>query len=277
MSKNNTIVSIFVVGPIGESGSDIREAADTLKNEIIAPAVEEAFQAGGYTLERADEIGQPGRISLQVLEKLVAADIAIVDLAGLNPNVMYELGVRQACLKPYILMRPAHQALPFDIADIRAIDYEFTLKGGKDAIRLLRDMCKHAEKSVTTTDELLFGSVRGESTAYDAFNQRLQVQILDQLNSIREAQNAVVSGVSHLMQQEDRQRAEMAEYRQQELGMRLMETMAGTNPEAMFALIQQFATQDQGSAQLPQAAMPEPTQQLNRQQRRANSKKGRRQ
>lgn len=273
MSGNQRLTTIFIVGPIGEKGSAERATADTLKNEIIVPAAEEAFGDGAFTLERADDIGDPGRISLQVLERLVVSDIAIVDLTGLNPNVMYELGVRQARLKPYILLRPESQPLPFDIADVRAISYDFSLTGGKKAIKSLVSMLKTSSQSITATDTLLFdtGSDAGKANITSPLQQRIQVQILDQLSTLREGQEALMHGVSQLMKQEERQRADAAEYRQQELGMRLVETMVGSNPDAVMALIQHFSGQGITSGG-PAIQTAEPTQ-LNRQQRRAAAKK----
>lgn len=266
--------TLFVVGPIGEKDSDIRRDADTLRNEIILPAAEEAFGEGGFILERADDIGQPGRISLQVLEKLVVSDIAIVDLTGLNANVMYELGVRQARLKPYILLRPAEQALPFDISDIRAIDFDFTLPGGKRAIKSLAEMLKNADKSVTATDMLLFQPNGGidQGTSMEPWQQRIQVQILDQLSAIRETQDSLLFGVGHLMQQEDRQRSDLAEHRQQEMVLKFMEVMASTNPDAMVGLVKQFADAKNGEGIATNTPDPIVTG-LSRSQRRAAARK----
>ncbi|GAF98633.1 unnamed protein product, partial [marine sediment metagenome] len=46
----------FVIGPIGEEGSEIRERSDTFFHEIIAPAAVEC----GYTPRRADHPSLPG-------------------------------------------------------------------------------------------------------------------------------------------------------------------------------------------------------------------------
>jgi hypothetical protein len=43
-------------------------------------------------VERADEM-EPGLITHQVIERVVNADLVVVDLAGPNPNVMYELAL----------------------------------------------------------------------------------------------------------------------------------------------------------------------------------------
>ncbi len=42
---------------------------------------------------RADRINVPGPITGQIVQLLIVADLVIADISGLNPNVMYELGI----------------------------------------------------------------------------------------------------------------------------------------------------------------------------------------
>lgn len=265
--NNKQTTNIFVIGPIGEMNSDTRKIADELRKDILEPAAEEAFGADLFTLERADDLSEPGRISLQVLQKLIEADVAIVDLTGLNANVMYELGVRQARLKPYVLVRPAGQPLPFDVMDIRAVDYDFTLGGGKRAIKELADMLRSYQKSISTTDELLFGATVNSFESDRAVEQRLQVQMLDQLSSLKETMDLVAGGVIHLMQSEERQRQDMAEYRQQELGVRIFEVISNqSDPQAMIDMIQQFAALGNQANQVSNQEEPAPANRVQRRQ-----------
>ncbi|MGC2775499.1 MAG: hypothetical protein WA418_07655, partial [Bradyrhizobium sp.] len=53
----------FVIGPIGESGSDIRIHADWVLEGIIRPVFVTEFP--DYHVQRADEIKSPGDISSQ--------------------------------------------------------------------------------------------------------------------------------------------------------------------------------------------------------------------
>jgi hypothetical protein len=46
----------FVIAPIGEEGSEIRERSNKVLEHIIKPTVEEC----GYQPIRADEISEPG-------------------------------------------------------------------------------------------------------------------------------------------------------------------------------------------------------------------------
>src|SRR5690606_41907145 len=57
------------------------------------------------------------------------SDVLIADLTETNPNVMYEVGIRQAIMEPYILMAAKGQTLPFDLSDFRTIFYMLDLDG----------------------------------------------------------------------------------------------------------------------------------------------------
>src|SRR4051794_19221992 len=90
----------FVIGPIGSVGSDPRKHADLLLNLIIKEVLESA--EFGYRVKRADEDTAPGMINDRVIYDVLNSDLAVADLSFLNPNAVYELGIRHATLKPVI-------------------------------------------------------------------------------------------------------------------------------------------------------------------------------
>lgn len=116
----------FVISPIGQPGSDIREQADALLECIIVPALERIASEGGPVISpvRSDKIGVPGRIEEHMLKAILSYDLCIVDLSGLNPNVMYELAIAQAAGRPVVLMCRSGEMLPFDVQDYRTIVYD---------------------------------------------------------------------------------------------------------------------------------------------------------
>lgn len=107
----------FVVSPIGEAGSSIRERSDKLLRYVIYPAVE----PHGYEPIRADDIAEPGIITSQVIEKVVESPLVIADLSGSNANVFYELAVRHAIQEPIIQLISSDEDIPFDVAGTRTI------------------------------------------------------------------------------------------------------------------------------------------------------------
>jgi hypothetical protein len=112
----------FIIGPIGEPGSDVRQAADDFMQYIVntCPALKELDYSEPI---RADQLNEPGRITSQVIKLLIEAELVIADLTGNNPNVYYELSLRHAIGKPVIHMKEDDTILSFDVRDNRTISY----------------------------------------------------------------------------------------------------------------------------------------------------------
>lgn len=112
----------FLISPIGAEGSSTRRQADDGREFIVKPAVMEL----GLTPVRADEIAQPGQITLQIIQHVLKAKAAVADLTGANPNVFYELAVRHTARLPVVLIAHVDDRaqLPFDIAQMRTIFYD---------------------------------------------------------------------------------------------------------------------------------------------------------
>ena len=115
----------FVIGPIGDAGTPIRAHADDLLKYIVAPVVE---QHGYDTPVRADKMGEPGRITTQIIRELERVDLVVADLTFANANVYYELSLRHALRKPSIHMAHEDTKLSFDIADNRTIFFTMHAK-----------------------------------------------------------------------------------------------------------------------------------------------------
>lgn len=109
----------FVVGPIGEAGSIIRQKADWLLKGIIRPVLE--ANELGYKVKRADDDADPGSITNALINDVIHSDLVVADLTGFNPNAFYELGIRHAVQKPTIHIIAEAVRLPFDNTDQRTI------------------------------------------------------------------------------------------------------------------------------------------------------------
>lgn len=106
----------------------------------VCKAVGEQFQCE-LKCERADKIAGPGVIHSDIWFHIQTADVIIVDVSGLNGNVMIELGVAAACRKKehVIILKednPAEKFL-FDIGPARHILYKRTWDGLKDLSQTL--------------------------------------------------------------------------------------------------------------------------------------------
>lgn len=114
----------FVIGPIGDEGTDTRRKADFLFKGIISEVLEgEPFR---YSVTRADTRAGPGMITEQVINDVIGADLVVADLSEHNPNAFYELAIRHRESKPTIHMISEEYALPFDLKDHRAIIFNIS-------------------------------------------------------------------------------------------------------------------------------------------------------
>jgi hypothetical protein len=114
----------FVMMPISDGdGYDVGHF-DRVYNHLIKPACE----AAGFVPFRADDATKTNYIVIDVLRRILDAPVAICDLSGRNPNVMYELGIRQALNKPVVFMKDLRTEKIFDIKGLRYAEYDGTLR-----------------------------------------------------------------------------------------------------------------------------------------------------
>lgn len=109
----------FVIMPIAECDGYEPDHFAHVYNDIIKPAVAKTE----YIATRADEVKETNLIHLDILKKLIDAPIAICDLSTRNPNVLFELGIRQAFDKPVVLIQEKGTPKIFDIAPLRYLEY----------------------------------------------------------------------------------------------------------------------------------------------------------
>jgi tetratricopeptide (TPR) repeat protein len=119
---------VFVAMPFGKKRDPQTNVVidfDAIYRDGVQPAV-----AGlKVDLIRADEERSGGVVHLPMFERLLVAEIAIVDVTIENANVFYELGVRHTARpQSTIIIRARGAQMPFDIRLIRAVTYE--LKDG---------------------------------------------------------------------------------------------------------------------------------------------------
>jgi len=112
----------FFIAPIGEDGSEERHRSDGVLEFIVARAAQEL----GLQAVRADQLAEPGQITLQVIEHVLGAKAAVADLTGRNPNVYYELAIRHTAKLPTVLICEQDENLPFDIAQMRTVFFSHT-------------------------------------------------------------------------------------------------------------------------------------------------------
>ena len=108
----------FVISPIGSPDSEERIHADR-----FLEMVKEIAELHNLDAVRADEVSGTADINADVIERVQNSDLCIIDLSGLNPNVMYEFGMRYQTGLPYVICAKHGTELPFDIISRRTVFY----------------------------------------------------------------------------------------------------------------------------------------------------------
>jgi hypothetical protein len=139
MTKENKEKVCFIIMPFSEiksktgsiSPEDWKFLLENVFRKILIPL--------GYNVVRGDTSNKSGSIIKDIITNIVNADIVLADLTGLNPNVMYELGVRHALSNRTILLSQNVKSLPFDLRDLRTIEYSLKANGPKHLRKKLKE------------------------------------------------------------------------------------------------------------------------------------------
>lgn len=117
------MLSAFIIRPFGvKAGIDF----DRVERELIDRALKALDIVGRTT---GDSLRQ-GNIRIEMFQRLLTADVVIVDISIANPNVFYELGIRHALREKRTFMIRGSSAavptdeVPFDLKTDRYLSYD---------------------------------------------------------------------------------------------------------------------------------------------------------
>ena len=138
----------FIIEPVGDDQSKVRNDANMLFEFIVRPPLQNA----GYTVTRPLDLKQPGIITTEIFKRIIESDLAVANLTGHNPNVFYEVAIRHVARKPIIHVITKGEPIPFDIHQMRAIvvdmaDFE-SMKCARDDIRQQIDTLADANEEM---------------------------------------------------------------------------------------------------------------------------------
>lgn len=123
-SENDNKKKCFVIMPISDQDGYESGHFNRVYNHLIKPAILKA----GFEAHRADEQSSSNLIILDIIKKIVDSDLVLCDLSAKNPNVLYELGIRQAFDKKTVLIKDNKTEKIFDISSLRTIPYDDKLR-----------------------------------------------------------------------------------------------------------------------------------------------------
>lgn len=132
MMQNNDIdyhKACFVVMPFGKKTVGEKTVDfDSIYQNIFAPAISNTVlpEGGNLIPRRTDQDAFTGIIDIEMFSYLEYSRFTLADISGLNPNVMYELGIRHhGHQSGTVIFRQINSPLVFDISRIKAFPYEY--------------------------------------------------------------------------------------------------------------------------------------------------------
>lgn len=130
--RSNELKKCFVMMPF-------KNHFNRYYQDIFIPAIKNS----GLVPIRADEINKPGVIINQIWEGIKQSHLCLAEVTGLNPNVMYELGLAHAINKPVVLVvQNSAKDIPFDLRALRHIVYDTS------TTTWVEDLKKNIEKMI---------------------------------------------------------------------------------------------------------------------------------
>ncbi len=125
-----------------------------------------------------------GDILKQIIRELITAEIVIADITDYNPNVFWELGVRQSFKQCTITIAEEDTVLPFDISSKSTLFY-----APKDHIKntsftkKLKNAINDCLKNPDKPDSYILETISGRGSLYEIIKGEENLRRLDALNS----------------------------------------------------------------------------------------------
>ncbi len=137
------------------------------------------LQEQGYLVTRSDSVGD---ILADIVGSLQSSDLICADLTGLNPNVMYELGIRHGFTKKTLLFTQDRSELPFDLSKYYCIEYGWQTY--KEKNKLQQDI-ESALSMIDKNPNVKFGPVHSYLGARaTAYSEQEKWDFLDRLDAV---------------------------------------------------------------------------------------------
>lgn len=134
----------FVIMPFSSTTTCTKDEWDEIFENVIKPAVENSefnYQCTRLKIHF-------GSIFEDILDKLKYSELVVADITDRNPNVMYELGVRQTLGGPTILIAQNEADIPSDLLPFIVKIYGWKTKKEKDRFKNeIKEAIEHLEKN----------------------------------------------------------------------------------------------------------------------------------
>jgi O-acetyl-ADP-ribose deacetylase (regulator of RNase III) len=153
----------FVIMPFGEKDDQGQVIDfDAVYKQIIKPAVEALNDEKiRIQCQRCDEVERAGLIHERMIQFILDADVAVVDITTQNPNVFYELGVRHTLHdRVTVLIRREGTKNPFNIGGMNTIEYGLEEPQAEQARKAITSFVRNGLRS-SSRDSLVYAVLPG--------------------------------------------------------------------------------------------------------------------
>lgn len=110
----------LIISTIYEEGTTERDSFDDKIRYMIKPVLREL----GYETILADERYIVGMISAKTIKEIINADMMIVDISDNNPNIFYQIAIRNSLNRPLIILKQPTQGPLYDIDESRILSID---------------------------------------------------------------------------------------------------------------------------------------------------------
>lgn len=123
--------SCFIIMPFSQAKTSKMEFDEKTLNYIYENVIKNAITEYKVNdqqifIDISRYNSRVGSIISGIASSLNTADLVIADLTGLNPNVMYELGVRHTLKRGTIIISQEIASIPSDLRDYMCVEYKYS-------------------------------------------------------------------------------------------------------------------------------------------------------
>lgn len=164
-------------------------------DQVFVPAIERA----GYEAFRVDEDKISDSIINKIFDAVTTYPMALCDLSSRNPNVLYELGLRQAYNLPVVLVKDDVTDKIFDVSGISTVMYK-NHRLVENVEKAIEDISEALIQTKEGNIKTLANIVKVRSANYDTIevgeNERIEILLNALANDIKEIKNSQNRGLN---------------------------------------------------------------------------------
>ena len=168
----------LVISTVYEEGTRERNSFDDKLRYMIKPVLSELE----YQMILADERYIVGMISAKTIKEIINADIMIADISDNNPNIFYEIAIRNSLNKPLIILKQPAQGQLFEINKERILSVDGSSpRLWHDTITKLRIEIQKAEKNEVNSSYSILADFGFSQKLIDSSSESEFLQIAEEL------------------------------------------------------------------------------------------------